>query len=101
MWKQAGFLEDIPECAAVYRDEVFFVLPGIAVDAKKAVAGALQSGDAAQQRGFAAARRAEQGGDAAAGCSEFGVELEGAELQAETRFDASHRAMRTVRPLTV
>ena len=65
--EQAGLLEDIADRAPVHRQPVPAVLPDLAVDRQPALRRALQPRHAAQQRGLARTRVAEQHRHAAPG----------------------------------
>ena len=93
MGKEARLLEDVAERAAMGRHEqARAVLPHLAVDAAMAVADASQSGDAAQQRGLAAAGGTIERRHAARRRVEREVERERAEPAGEARLDAAGRA---------
>src|SRR5208282_2448153 len=75
MRKQARLLEHIAERTSKGRQErAVPVLPDVAADDAQAVGKPLQPCDAAQDRGLAAARRAEQGGHALRRRGKAGVE---------------------------
>jgi hypothetical protein len=93
MREQPRILEHIAQRTLVGRHETRIILPGLAVHDQPAGA-ALQPGDAAQQRGLAAARLAEQRGDAAARQVEIDVEREAGPGQREAGGDAHERRPR-------
>jgi hypothetical protein len=89
MGEQPRILEHVTQRPEVCGQESGIVLPGLAIHFEPAAA-AFQAGDAAQQRGLAAAGLAEEGGDAAARQVEVDIEREPGPVQPERRRDA-HR----------
>ena len=86
--EQAGLLEHIAQAAPVRGQPAAagIVLPDMAVDAHLAL-GTFQSGDAAQAGGLAAARGAEQRGNALAGQLQIDVEHKVGALQLQAGGD--------------
>src|SRR5262249_17415906 len=83
MLKQARFLENIAERTLVGRQErAIAVLPDLAVDFADAI-HVQETGDAAQDRGLAAPRWAEQGGHSLGRRGKAGVERELADRAAK------------------
>src|SRR5208282_2229020 len=92
MRKQAGFLEHIAQRPLIGRQEnAVAVLPQVAVNVAQAVVEAQKTGNATQNRGLAAARGAEQSGDALGRRGEAGVERELAYRAPEDGVDAIFR----------
>jgi hypothetical protein len=83
MRKEAGLLEDIADRPLVGGTEERAVLPDIAVDGDMALWQAQEAGNAAQHRGLARARRAEQAGDAGRRDVERDIQVETPERPAE------------------
>ncbi len=78
MWEKASLLEDIAQrrVCEVGTKVLSGVLPDLSDERRKTVREPVQPGDAAQDRGLAAARRPEQRGDALRRRAESGVEGE-------------------------
>ena len=82
--EQVCFLEHIADGPLVGREkQAVFILPGVRADLQPA-RHALKSRDAAQEGGLAAARRSEQGGDAAHRAVERNVQRKGAQRAGKT-----------------
>ena len=72
--EQAGLLEHVSQRPSVSRQKQSFVLPGFAIDRQATLFGAFQASDAAQQRGLAGTRLAENGRDALARQGQINVQ---------------------------
>ena len=97
MREQARFLKDVADRPLMRRFEGRSVLPDVAVDRAIAVTQALQTRDAAQDRGLAAAGRSEKTGHACRRYRKGGVELESPERAAEGGADRLSALIRLAR----
>ena len=89
---QGRILGHIADAAEMRRDEQLrgAVLPDVPVESNHTGVSAMESGDAAEDRGLTATGRAEQA-DYRARSLKLGVESERTELRAEADVDPAHR----------